>query len=98
MKYVLSRYGKRLRMLERIRENLTSDCANSIYTAYSHPIMGYCDTVGVGNSSPLESLQRSAAKIVSKTGKSDRALDYLKCPSLVNRGESHVNELVKRCI
>ena len=102
VKYVLSRYGKRLRMLERIRENLTSDCANSTYTACIHPIMDYCDTVwnccGVGNSSPLERLLRSAAKIVSKTGESDRALDYLKCPSLVNRRESHVNELVKRCI
>ena len=102
VRYVLSRYGKRLRMLERIRENLTSDCANSIYTAYIRPIMDYCDTVwnccGVGNSSSLERLQRRAAKIVSKTGDSDRALDYLKWPSVVNRGESHVNELVKRCI
>ena len=102
MKYVLSRYGKRLRMLERIRENLTSDCANSTYTACIRPIMDYCDTVwnccGVGNSSSLERLLRSAAKIVSKTGESDRVLDYLKSPSLVNRRESHVNELVKRCI
>ena len=100
MKYVLSRYGKRLRMLGRIRENLTSDCANSIYTAYMRSIMGYCDTVwnccGVGNSSSLERLQRRAANIVSKTGESDRALDYLKWPSLVNSEESNVNELVKR--
>ena len=29
---------------------------------------------------------------------SDRALDYLKRPSLINRRESNVNELVKRCI
>ena len=29
---------------------------------------------------------------------SDRALDYLKWPSLVNRRESYVNKLVKRCI
>ena len=29
---------------------------------------------------------------------SDRALDYLKWPSLVNKRESHVDELVKRCI
>ena len=89
-------------MLERIRENLTSVCANSIYTAYIRRIMDYCNTVwkscGVGNSSSLERLQRRAAKIVSKTGESERALDYRKWPSLVNRGESHVNELVKRCI
>ena len=46
----------------------------------------------------LERLQRLAAKIVSKMSDSDRALDYLKRPSLVNRRESNVNELVKRCI
>ena len=89
-------------MLARIRENLTSVCANSIYTAYIRRIMDYCNTVGkscgVGNSSSLERFQRRAAKIVSKTGESERALDYRKWPSLVNRGESHVNELVKRCI
>ena len=37
-------------------------------------------------------------QIVSKMSDSDKALDYLKWPSLVNRRESHVNELVKRCI
>ena len=98
--YVLSRAGKRLGMLARTRGNLPSDCDNSTYTAYIHPIMDYCDTVwncsGVGNSSSLERLQRRASKIVSKMSDSDRALDYLKWPSLVNRRESHVNELVKR--
>ena len=78
-------------MQEGIRGNLTSDCANSIYTVYIRPIMDYCDTVwiccGVGNSSSLERLQRRVAKIVSKTSDNDRALDYLKWPSLVNSGE-----------
>ena len=89
-------------MLGRIRANLTSDCANSIYTAYIRPILDYCDTewncCGAGNSSSLERLQRRAAKIVSKMSDSDRALGYLKWPSLVNKRESHVDELVKRCI
>ena len=53
---------------------------------------------GDGNSSSLERLQRRAAKIVSKVSDSDRTLGYLKFPSLVNRRESHVHELVKRCI
>ena len=88
VKYVLSWSGKRLRMLGGIRGNLTSDCANSIYTACR----------GIGNSSSLERLQRRAAKIVSKTSDSERALNYLKWSSLVNRRKSHVNELVKRCI
>ena len=64
--------------------------------------MDYCDTVwncrGIGNSSSLERLQRRAAKIVSKTSDSERALNYLKRSSLVNRRKSHVNELVKRGI
>ena len=71
-------------------------------TAYIHPIMDYCHTVwsccGVGNSLSLQRLERRASKLVSKMNDSDRALDYLKWPSLVNRRESHVNELVKRCI
>ena len=40
---------------------------------------------GVGNSSSLERLQSRAAKIVSKMSNSDKAVDYLKWPSLVNR-------------
>ena len=100
VKYILSRAGKRLEMLGRIRGNLTSHCADSIYTTYIRPIMYYCDTVwnccGVGNSTSLERLQRLAAKIVSKIG--DKALKYLKWPSLVTRRENHANKLVKRCI
>ena len=56
------------------------------------PIMDYCDTVwnccGFGKRCSLERLQRRATKIVSKMSYSDRALDYLKWPSLVNRRES----------
>ena len=56
------------------------------------PIMDYCDNVwnccGFGKRSSLERLQRRATKIVSKMSYSDRALDYLKWPSLVNRRES----------
>ena len=73
---------------------LTSGCANSIYAAYIRPIIDYCDTVwncyGIGNSLSLERLQKCAAKIVSKMSNSDRALDYLKWPSLVNRQESAI--------
>ena len=81
VKYVLPQVGKRLGMLGRIRVNLTSDRANSIYTAYIRPIKDYCDTVwnccGAGISSSLERLQRCAAKIVSKMSDSDRALGHL---------------------
>ena len=46
----------------------------------------------------LERLQRRTAKIVSKMGDSDIALEYLKRSSLVTGRESYVNKLVKRCI
>ena len=92
VKYVLSQAGKRLLMLGRIRGNLTSDCANSIYKGYILHIMDYCDTMwnccGVGNISSLERPQRRAAQIVSKMSDSDKALDYLKWQSLVNRRET----------
>ena len=42
---------------------------------------------GFGNRSSLERLQRRATKIVSKMGYSDRALDYLKWPSLVDESQ-----------
>ena len=62
VKYILSRAGKRLGMLGHIRGNLTSQCADSIYTAYIRPIMDYCDTVwnccGLGNSTSLERTSR----------------------------------------
>ena len=68
-------------MLGRIRGNLISDCANSVYTACIRPIMDYCDTMwnrcGAGNSSSLERLQRRAAKVVSKLSDSDRTLGVL---------------------
>ena len=73
VKYVLSRAGKRPGMLGRFRGNLTSECANSIYTAYIRPVvMDYCDTEWnccvIGNSSSLEATRgasENAAKIIS---------------------------------
>ena len=102
VKYILSRDGKRLGMLGHIRGNLTSHCADFIYTAYIRPIMDYCDTVwnccGVATGTSLERLQRRATKTVFKIGDRDEALEYLKWPSLVTRRENDVNKLVKRCI
>ena len=89
-------------MLGRIGGNPTSDCDNSIYTAYIRPIMDYCDTVwnccGTGNSLSLERLQRRATKIISKMCDGDKALGYLKWSSLINGRESLVDKLVKRYI
>ena len=62
VKHVIFRAGKRLGMLRRIRENLTTSCANTIYKSFILPIMDYCDSVwaccGKGNANLLEKLQR----------------------------------------
>ena len=102
IQYILSRAGKRLGMLGRIRNNLTSHCANIIYTSYIRPVLEYCDTVwgccGIGNATSLEKLQRRAARIVTRMGESDRALDAIKWPSLQSRRDEHIFKLVKKCI
>ena len=64
VKYVLFRARKRLGMLGRIRRNLTSECANSIYTAYIRPIMDYCDTTEV---ELLRSWKQFVTREASKT-------------------------------
>ena len=65
VKYIISKVGKRLGMLRRIRGSITSHCANTIYLSYVRPILEYCDIVwdscGVCNSTSLEKLQGRAA-------------------------------------
>ena len=41
VKYIFSQVGKQLGMLGCIKGNLTSNCANFIYTAYICPVMDY---------------------------------------------------------
>ena len=64
-KYVLSRVGKRLGMLARIRWNLTAGCVYSIFTAHIRLIVTLCGIVAVLATFLLERLQRRNAKIVS---------------------------------
>lgn len=44
VKYVLSRVGKRVRILRRIRA-LNTHCVNFIYTSLIRPVLDYCDIV-----------------------------------------------------
>ena len=85
-------------MLARIRWTLTPGCVYSIYTAYIRPIVTSCGIVAVLAAALVERLQRRDAKIVSKMRDSDKAVGYLKWPSLVNRRDNHVNQLVNRGI
>ena len=85
VKHVISRAGKRVGILGRIRNNLTAHCANTVYKLFIRPIIDYCDTVwhhsghaaGKGNNDPIEKLQRRARRIVTKLNSSDKAMDSL---------------------
>ena len=45
VQYVLSKAGKRIGMLRRIRKDLTVFVADKVYKAFIRPVMEYCDTV-----------------------------------------------------
>ena len=66
------------------------------------PILDYCDTVwsccGSGNPDKLEKLQRRAARIVMRLWSSEKALHFLGYVTLEKRRESHVRNLVKKCL
>ena len=86
IKSVVSKAGKKIGMLGRLRYNITTRSANVIYTSFIHPVMEYCDTVwtccGKGNAQDIEKLQNRATRIVTKCNDSDTALSNLKWPSL----------------
>ena len=79
-RYILSKAGKRIGMLGRIRSNITINTTNRIYKSFIIPVLEYCDTVwnccGKLNSDSLERLQRRAARIVTRNSSSD---DVMKC-------------------
>ena len=102
VKKVISKAGKRVGMLGRLRDNLTTHSANVVYISLIRPILEYCDTLwgccGEGNSQVLEALQKRAGRIVAKTSSSSPAMDILKWPALAERRREHVFQLVKKCI
>ena len=98
VKYVMTKAGKRIGMLSRIRNNITVYCANIIYTSFIHPIFDYCDTIyhccGEVNSELLEKLQRRAAHIVCKSYDSDTAMISLKWGTLISTVSASITLLV----
>ena len=102
VKKMISKAGKRVGMLGRLRDNLTTHSANVVYISLIRPILEYCDTVwgccGEGNSKALEALQKRAGRIVARTIRSSPAMDILKWPALAERRRDHVFQLVKKCI
>ena len=101
--YLISKVRKRLAMLGRIRKNINMYTAGTVYTSFVLLILDYCDTVwsccGSVNTDKLEKLQRRAARIVMRLGSSESAkflrLVYV---TLGKRRESHVRNLVKKCL
>ena len=100
--YLISKVRKRLAMLGRIRKNINMYTAGTVYTSLVLPILDYCDTVWSCcrsvNTDKLEKYQRRAARIVMHLGSSEKALNFLCYVTLEKRRESHVCNLVKKCL
>ena len=82
VKKMISKAGKRVGMLGRLRDNLTTHSANvTVYISLIRPILEYCDTVwgccGEGNSKALEALQKRAGRIVARTIRSSLQKDVV---------------------
>ena len=77
VKKMISKAGKRVGMLGRLRDNLTTHSANVVHISLIRPILEYCDTLwgcfGDGNSQALEALQKRAGRIVARTFRSSPA-------------------------
>ena len=100
--YIVSKAGKRIGLLGRIRKQLTTYSASKIFKAFIRPIFDYCDCTWAGcnktDSNTLERLQRRAARIVLKTASRDVALESLKWGNLYNRRNEHILKLVNKCL
>lgn len=68
VKAIVSKSGRRVGMLGRVRRYITFQSANAIYMSTIRPILEYCAGVwaccGEVNSESLEALQRRAGRIV----------------------------------
>ena len=102
IKKLISKAGKRVGMVLRLRDNLTLHSANVVYTTLIRPVLDYCDTVwgccGEGNAQALQALQNRAARIIARTDRSSPAMDILKRPSLADRRRNNIFKLLKKCI
>ena len=102
VRYVISKVGKRVGVLGRLRRNITIHAAFEMYNSLILPIFDYCDVVwsscNKADMESLESLQRRASKIIVKSKCGTTSTDYLKFQSLEDRRNAHILGLVKRCL
>ena len=78
--------------------------AGTVHMSFVPPILDYCVTVtvwsccGSVSADKLEKLKRRLACIVMRLGSSEKALNFLGYVTLEKRRESHVRNLVKKCL
>ena len=98
----IGKVRKRLAMLGRLGKNIKMYTASSVYTLFVLPILDYYDAVwsccGIVNADKLEKLRRRAARIVMRLESSEKAINFLGYVTLEERRESHVSNLVKKCL
>lgn len=102
LKYILTKAGRRVGRLKRLRKNITKHVSNTVYKSFILPIFDYCDTVwsccNKTDSVVLEKLQRRAARVVMKSAASDEAMANLRWQLLSNRRDDHTLKLVKKSL
>ena len=100
--HLISKAAKKVGVLGRIRQNITTNTANTVYKSLISPFLEYCDTVwtccGKVNASSLEKLQRRAARIIVKSSNSEQAMSSLAFETLADRRDKHILKFVKKCI
>ena len=94
--------GKNIRLLGRIREDLTRNADNLIFKSFKLPILDYGDTVWAccnrRDIDQLERLQNRGGRIVMMTLRSAPALRNYKWDSLERRRSKHIFNLVHKCL
>ena len=99
--YVISRGGKRVGVLGRLRKNITIHAALEMYKSLILSILDYCDVVWASCNKAdierLESLKRRASKITVKS-KCSIPIDYLEFQSKEDLRKTHILGLVKKCL
>ena len=102
VRYVISKVGKIVGILGRLRRNITIHAAFEMYNSLILPIVDYCDVVwfscNKADTESFESLQRRASKIIVKSKFGIKSTDYLKFQSLEDRRNAHILGLVRRCL
>ena len=102
IKQLISKAGKRVGMLGRLRRSLTRENADIIYCSLIRPVLEYCVSVwgcfGERHKHGLEVIQNRAVRKVARTVRSDPEMDVLKWPTPEERCRKSVFKFVKKCL